>query len=432
MYRLAQELFPIHRAVTGPGLRETLRRIAREIPLTLHEVQSGTRVFDWTIPEEWRIGQAFIADEAGRRIVDIANSNLHVVNYSTPIDTTLPWSELRGHVNTLPEHPDWTPYRSTHFQPGWGFCMPHRLFAEMETKPNARYRVVIASELLADGSLTYGELSLPGRTTQEVLVSAHACHPSLANDNISGVVLATELARWAAAKTDRRFSYRFLFIPATIGGLTWLSRNEDLARRIHHGLVLCGVGDPGPVHYKKSRRGDTPIDRAMQHVLKHLSDPPRVRDFTPFGYEERQYCSPGFNLPMGTFSRTPHGEYVQYHSSGDDLSLVQPGPLGDSFEIVTRAFELLESNETYVNTNPKGEPHLGRRGLYQAFGSHPDGGATQRAVQWVLNFSDGAHSLLEIAERAGVAYDPVRRAADLLLKCGLLEKLEEHNEGNQP
>lgn len=428
MFELARELFPIHRAVTGPGMRETLQRIGREIPLVVHEVPSGTQVFDWTVPEEWRIGRAFVEDEAGRRIVDVADCNLHIVNYSVPIDTTLSWPELQPHLTSLPEHPDWIPYRSTHFTPDWGFCIRHRLREELGQHPERRYRVVIESELRADGSLTYGEVFIPGGTKDEVLISAHACHPSLANDNLSGVVLATELARWAMARPGRRFSYRLVFIPATIGAITWLSRNEEVARRVHHGLVVSGVGDPGPIHYKKSRRGDAPIDRALAQVLRHSGDPHRLLDFTPFGYEERQYCSPGFDLPMGCFMRTPHGEYPEYHSSADDLELVRPEHLGHSFEVIRRALELLEANETYRNLSPKGEPQLGRRGLYQAFGSHSDGGAAQRAVQWVLNFSDGKHSLLDIAERASMDDRPVRRAADALVQCGLLEKVSPSRE----
>jgi aminopeptidase-like protein len=407
--RLMTELFPICRSITGAGIRETLGILKKHVPLEIHEVPSGTRVFDWTIPKEWNISDAYVRDASGRKVIDFQNSNLHVVSYSVPVRKTMPLAELRSHLHTLPDRPDWIPYRTSYYREDWGFCLSHR---DLQGLGEGDYEVVIDSTLV-DGSLTYGELALEGRAKDEILISAHACHPSLANDNLSGVVLATVLASILAG-APRALSYRFLFIPGTIGAITWLALNEERARGIKSGLVLTGLGDPGRLTYKRSRRGNAAVDRAAAHVLGQALPPGRVLDFSPYGYDERQFCSPGFDLPVGRISRTPFGEYPEYHTSADDLGFVRAGSLDDSFEKILGILDVLEQDGTFVNLNPKCEPQLGRRGLYASPGTE------EMALLWVLNLSDGTHSLLDIAERSGLAFELLKRAADRLVGAKLL------------
>ena len=417
MMALAQELFPICRSITGEGLRATLRAVQRRIPITLQEVPSGTQAFDRTVPDEWNITDAYVRDSAGRRVVDFKVSNLHVVNYSEPVRTRLSLAELKKRLFSLPEHPDWVPYRTSYYDRSWGFCLSQR---QLETLQDREYEAVIESTL-APGSLTYGELLLTGETSDEILISCHCCHPSLANDNLSGIALATELARFLGQRRHR-YSYRFLFLPGTIGSITWLSRNEQNVSRIRHGLVVACVGDPGPLHYKKSRRGDAEIDRAVVHVLKHSGKEHRVLEFSPYGYDERQYCSPGFDLPVGSLTRTPHGRYAQYHTSADDLSLLRPEALADSLETYLAVLRVLEANLRYRSTNPKGEPQLGKRGLYRSIGGLPDPERQAFAMLWVLNLSDGSNDLLSIAERSGLPFELIHDAATRLTEHRLLRR----------
>src|SRR6266487_747128 len=344
-------------------VRATLEIIGRQIDLEVHEVPTGIQVFDWTVPREWNLHDAWVDDPTGRRVIDLRDSNLHVVSYSTPVDQTMPLAELRQHLFTLPEHPDWVPYRTSYYSESWGLCASQRL---VDSLPDGPYRVRIDATL-AEGSLTYGEHFLGGETQEEVLISCHVCHPSLANDNLSGIVVATQLAR-RLAETRPRYSYRFLFIPGTIGSITWLALNEHHLDRIRHGLVLACVGDPGPLTYKRSRRGDAGIDRAITHVLARSARQHTVTDFSPYGYDERQYCSPGFNLPVGSLSRTPYAQYPQYHTSADDLDLVRPEAMADTLEVCWETLRVLEADRRYRNLSPKGEPQLGRRGLYGTIG----------------------------------------------------------------
>lgn len=418
MHALIAELYPIARSITGDGVRETLRRLQKRIPLLVHEVPTGTRVFDWTVPREWNIRGAWIRDPQGETVVDFRDSNLHVVGYSAPVHRRMPLRELARHVHTLPDQPDRVPYRTAYYDDSWGFCMAHERFAGLA---DGEYEVRIDATL-EEGSLTYGELHLSGEGEDEVLISCHVCHPSLCNDNLSGIAVATYLAR-ALARLDRRYSYRFLFIPGTIGSITWLARNEEKAGRIRHGLVLAGVGDAGVLNYKRSRRGGAEIDRAVEHVLRHSGSEYGIRDFIPYGYDERQYCSPGFDLPVGCLMRTPWGEYPEYHTSADDLDFVQARSLADTLERCLEVIDVLENNDAYLNRNPKCEPQLGRRGLYDRVGGQADRGDRIMALLWVLNLSDGAHDLLAIADRAGLPFDRIRWAAENLVECGLLERI---------
>jgi aminopeptidase-like protein len=425
MHELIEDLYPICRSITGNGVRETLRRLRRLIPLTVHEVPSGTQVFDWTVPREWNIRDAYVKNSRGERVIDFKKSNLHVLNYSAPVQAWMPLSELKSHLFTLPDHPDWIPYRTSYYKEAWGFCLSHKQLLEL---PEDNYEVVIDSSL-KDGHLTYGEFLLPGETADEILISCHVCHPSLANDNLSGVAVAGFLARNLSNLT-RRYSYRFLFIPGTIGAITWLALNESKVGTIKHGLVLAGVGDAGPLSYKKSRRGNTEIDRAAIHVLGRFDPNAKVFDFSPYGYDERQYCSPGFNLAVGRLSRAPHGTFPEYHTSADNMNFVHPNSLKESYSACESIFSILERNRTYTNTNPKCEPQLGKRGLYRVIGGSADSGAMELAMLWVLNLSDGDHSLLDIAERARLNFDSIYQAAIALQEHGLLTEMLRHSSPN--
>lgn len=421
MYRLIVDLYPICRSITGNGVRKTLGIIKNYIPLEIKEVPTGTEVFDWNIPKEWNIKDAYIKNSKGEKIVDFQKHNLHVVNYSVPVNKVVPLEELKAHLFTLPDYPDRIPYRTSYYKENWGFCLSHEQFLSLQ---DAEYEVCIDSTL-EPGYLTYGEYYLPGESQDEILISCHTCHPSLCNDNLSGIALATFIAKHLSQVAPRKYSYRFLFIPGTIGSITWLALNEERVCNIKHGLVVTGVGDPGKFTYKKSRRGNADVDRAVQHVLKHSNHEHQIIDFFPYGYDERQYCSPGFNLPVGCFMRSSHGQYSEYHTSADNLSLVQPQYVADSFFTFLSVLSVLENNSTYLNQNPKGEPRLGKRGLYRAVGGHAEEQVNELALLWILNLSDGEHTLLDIAERSQLSFDAIKKAADALLACDLLkEKLE--------
>jgi aminopeptidase-like protein len=412
MHGLATRLFPLCRSITGDGVRDTLREIAERIPLETTEVPSGTQVLDWTVPDEWNIRDAYIATADGRRVVDFAESNLHVVSYSEPVRATMALDELRPFLHVHEESPDWIPYRTSYYTRTWGFCLTGNRLAGLE---DGVYEVVVDSTL-GPGSLTYGECFLPGESDEEVLLSTHVCHPSLANDNLSGIVLLTELAAALADRT-RKLSYRLLFVPGTIGSVSWLSRNEDRVGNVTAGLVVACVGDSAPLTYKRSRRGEAHVDRAGSHVVGRAGG--RILDFVPWGWDERQYNSPGFDLPVGCLTRSLEGEFPEYHSSADDLELVQPERLEEALHAVLAIVDVLEQDRTFVNLEPKGEPQLGKRGLYRATGGGTADDA-QLALLWVLNQSDGSRSLLEIAERSGLSFDSMRVAADRLLEAGLL------------
>lgn len=417
LFGFAEELFPICRSITGDGIRQTLAMIQKRIPLQLSEVPSGTAVFDWNVPKEWNIRDAYVRVPGGERVIDFAKCNLHLVNYSKPVRATMTLSELKAHLFTIPEKPDWIPYKTSYYNAEWGFCLSHNQLLAMKDR---EYEVCIDSTL-EDGNLTYGEYLLPGRTSDEILISCHACHPSLANDNLSGVTVATSLAKFLQGK-DLRYSYRFLFLPGTIGAITWLAQNKEGAKKIRHGLVLTCIGDAGNFHYKKSRSGSAEIDRATAHVLSHLTSSSELLEFSPYGYDERQYCSPGFNLAVGCLMRSVWGSFPEYHTSADNLDFIRPQYLAESLRVCTAIVDVLEKNRRYRNLSPFCEPQLGRRGLYER--SHSNTLEEDiNARLWVLNQSDGEHSLLDIAERSGLAFQTIDDAAEVLVKGGLLEPL---------
>lgn len=420
MHRLVAELYPICRSITGNGVRQTLQRLREQFALEIHEVPTGTQVLDWTIPREWNIRDAWVKNSAGEKVIDFAHSNLHVVSYSVPVHGKMQLADLLPHLHTLPDQPHAIPYRTSYYQEEWGFCLAHSALSRLA---DGEYEVCIDSTL-SSGALTYGEYYIPGRRTDEILLSCHVCHPSLANDNLSGVVLVAALAEMLGGRRPE-CSYRFLFIPGTIGAITWLARNEHRAPHIRHGLVVACVGDPGSFHYKRSRRGSAEIDQAVIHQLRCSGESHEIRDFSPYGYDERQFCSPGFNLAVGSLTRTPHGEFPEYHTSDDNLSLVDPRALARSLAMYLSVLNVLENNARYQNLNPKGEPQLGRRGLYRAVGGLPSAGQVELALLWVLNLSDGEHSLLDIAERSALPFATLLQAARLLEENNLLKRLPE-------
>ena len=419
LHALVRRLYPMCRSITGDGVRASLAILQEYLPgLLVREVPTGTPVLDWQVPREWNIRAGWIKNARGERVVDFAAHNLHVLGYSVPVRGWFTLAELRQHLHSLPEQPDLIPYRTSYYAEAWGFCLTHRQLLALR---EPRYEVCIDSSLAA-GALSYGELLLPGAVAEEVLISCHVCHPSLANDNLSGIAVAVGLARHLGQE-PRHYSYRFVFAPGTIGAITWLSESPAAVARVRHGLVLSLLGHAGAFTYKKSRRATAAIDRAVALALREAALPHHLTDFTPYGYDERQYCSPGFDLPVGCLSRTPYGQFAEYHTSADDLAFVQPAALAGALRLVQAALAVLDGNARYQNRCPYGEPELGRRGLYGPLGgapAHPDG---QLALLWVLNLSDGQHTLLDIAERARLPFAQLRHAAERLLAHELLTRL---------
>lgn len=413
LHAMVGQLYPIRRSLTGAGVRETLRMVSRHVPLEVHEVPTGISVLDWTVPEEWNLREAYVASTDGTRVLDSAATSLRVLGYSEPVDAVVSREALLARVHTDASAPQSIPYRTSYYERSWGFCATE---AEKAALTDARYRVVIDATL-GPGSLTYGEAVIPGESEDEVLLTTHICHPEMANDNCSGIAVLA-LAGRRLAERRPRLTYRLLFIPGTIGAITWLARNRQRTSRIVHGLVLAGLGDRGALTYQRSRSGRATVDRAAGHVVGHLGG--SILDFSPWGYDERQFNSPGFALPVGRLSRTPHGTYPEYHTSADDLAFVTPTSLEESLTALERICDVLEGDGTWRNLRPEGEPQLGRRGLYDAIGGQPDPGGMKMALLWVLNLSDGTHSLLDVAERSGLPFDAVSRAARLLHEADLL------------
>jgi aminopeptidase-like protein len=417
MYGLAERLYPICRSITGNGVRETLSVLREFIPVKIHEVPSGTKVLDWEIPDEWNINDGWIKNSEGRKIVDFKELNLHVVNYSVPVDKQLDLKDLKKNLHTLPEYPEWIPYRTSYYNREWGFCIAHNQFEKLK---EGKYYVKIDSEIKS-GSLTYGEMFVPGKSNDEVLFSCHVCHPSLCNDNLSGIIIASKLAN-IISRLKLHYTYRFLFIPATIGSIAWLSKNEDIVKNIKYGLVLTLLGDSTQFQYKKTRQGDAENDKIMEYLLRNR-DGSKILDFSPYGYDERQFCSPGYNLPIGRLTRTPFEEFPEYHTSADNLDFIDAVNLGESLSLLLEFISLIENNKRFINKNPKGEPQLGKRGLYNSVGGLRTQKEYQMALLWVLNLSDGNHSLLDISIKSKIDFDIILQAEIELLKVGLLEEV---------
>ena len=410
--RLLGDLFPFDRSITGEGTRASLRRVADELPLEIVEVPSGTPVLDWTVPDEWNLRSARLHGPDGTLVADASELNLHVVNYSIPQHAQLDLEELTPRLHSLPDRPHLIPYRTSYYRPEWGFCIAEEVRAGL---PAGTYDVAIDTEI-GPGSLSYGELFIPGATRDEVLITTHVCHPSMANDNLSGIAAAACVGRWIL-QDERRLSYRLLFIPATIGAITWLGLHRDDTAHIRHGLVLAGLGDAGPLLYKRSRRGNSVTDRAMAHLLRGRGT---TIDWYPYGYDERQFNSPGFDLPVGRLSRTMHGTYPEYHTSGDDLGFVAADQILAAARVVIELLDVLESDLVPRNLEPYGEPQLGRRQLYRSTGGTMDAKSTEMAYLWLLSLADGSTDLVEIAARAELPLPTLVAAARDLSAAGLL------------
>ncbi len=423
MMALIRELYPICRSITGNGVRRTLEIVGRYLPLETFEVPSGTPAFDWTVPDEWNIRDAFIADMEGRKLVDFGDSTLHVLNYSVPVDAVIDRESLEQHLYSLPEHPDRIPYRTTYYSRKWGFCLPHRL-REQLTDP--QYRVKIDSSL-EPGTLTYAECFIPGETDREILLYTHVCHPSLCNDNLSGIAVATALGRRLLDGGRRRFGCRIVFGPGTIGSIVWLSQNRERLGKVAHGLVIGLLGDAAPHTYKRTRDGDCDIDRVAEYVLTQMDTDHRIIDFSPYGYDERQFGSPGIRLPVGRLTRSVNGGYDEYHSSADDLDIVSEERLASSVEIVAEMLDVLDMNRCYENLQPWCEPQLGKRGLYRDTGGSQIADR-ESAMLWLLNQSDGAHTLLDIAQRSGIG---IRSLAAVAAELEAADLLAERNRSDE-
>ena len=422
IYNLIEKLYPFCRSITGNGLRQTLQTLQEVVPLQISEAPSGMQAFDWTIPPEWNIREAWIRRLNGEKVVDFADSNLHILNYSAPFRGRVKTNELKERLYTLPEHPDWIPYRTSYHHRNWGFCMSHNAYARLTDE---EYDVLIDAEL-KDGAMTYAECYIPGKTQNEVLISCHTCHPSLCNDNLSGVSVAAYLAK-TLKERDSYYSYRFLFIPATIGAIAWLFFNRENVDKIRYGIVATLLGDNGRFHYKKSRDPGHRINQIVPYALKHEGYDHEVMDFFPYGYDERQYCSPGFNLPVGCLMRTPHGQFPEYHTSADNLDFVKPEKLYESYLAFLKIFDAIESNQKYLNLQPYGEPQLGKRGLYQHISGDSQSAAkdNQMALLWLLNMSDGDHDLLAIAQMSGLPLETLHKMALILEKNELLKNVDQ-------
>lgn len=421
---LIERLYPICRSITGDGVRETLKILGEQLPLEIFEVPSGTRVFDWIVPDEWNVSEAWIETVGGERVVDFSKHSLHLLNYSGPVDGIFARDKLDDHLFSLPEQPHLIPYRTSYYADNWGFCLSDQ---QRQSLNDPEYRVVIRSSR-EPGSLTYAECYVPGTTDREVVLYTHTCHPSLCNDNLSGLVVAAAVGRLLQDSSERHFSYRLVFGPGTIGSITWLSQNKDRLDRISHGMVVGLLGDDAGFTYKRSRSGDGEIDSIAEYVLESVGVDHQIMDFSPYGYDERQFGAPGINLPFGRLTRSVNGGYAEYHTSGDDLSIVSEDRLQESVQTVTTILDTLDRNRHYVNLEPYCEPQLGRRGLYRNTGGSdiPD---RENAMLWLLNQADGTNSLLDTAKRSSIAFETLHGVAMELVEAGLLSAKIQTGEG---
>jgi aminopeptidase-like protein len=415
MHDLCKRLFPIARSITGDGFRESLKILSEIIPLNIHEVASGTRAFDWMVPQEWNISDAYIIDPSGQKICNFKDSNLHVLGYSTPIDKAISLKELQSHLYSLDDQPNAIPYVTSYYKERWGFCITQN---ERDKLVDGDYQVFIDSEL-KDGSLTYGELLIPGETEEEIFLSTYLCHPSMANNELSGPAVATYLGKWLLNIPSRKYSYRIIFIPETIGSLVYLSRNLDsMKQKIIAGYNISCIGDDRAYSYLPSRSGNTLADVVALHVLKMMHPDFVSYSFLDRGSDERQYCSPGIDLPVCSVMRTKYGKYPEYHTSLDDLNLVTPEGLLGGFKVLKRSIECLEMNKTYKLTT-LGEPQLGKRGLYPTI-STKKSGALVRDMMNFMAYCDGEKNAIEIAEIIDVPLWTLKEKIDELTQAGLL------------
>jgi len=423
MYQWTKDLYPITRSITGSGVKESLAYLQRLLPeLVIHVVQSGTQAFDWAVPDEWTIRDAWVENSAGERVIDYHAHNLHVVGYSEPVDRVMDLAELQNHLYSLPDQPDAIPYITSYYKRRWGFCLTHK---QRVALPEGTYRVVVDSDL-RPGVLNYGELFIKGTegAKEEVLLSTYVCHPSMANNELSGPVVTAALGQWLTSLERRRYNYRIVFIPETIGSLVYLSLHRDhLKENVVAGFNVTCIGDDRCYSYLPSRHGVTLSDRVAQHVLKYTDPDFKRYTWLDRGSDERQYCAPGIDLPVATIMRSKYGEYPEYHTSLDDLSLVTPSGLMGGYTALKRSIEAIERNIVY-RTTVLGEPQLGRRGLYPTI-STKHSGAEVRTMMNFISYCDGQHDLLSIAELIGVPVWDLYGLASTLSDQGLLEDV--HN-----
>jgi aminopeptidase-like protein len=411
-------LWPINRSLTGEGNRETLKIISEIIPLKIHEVPSGTQCFDWTVPPEWNTKEAWIKDEKGNTIVDFKNNNLHLLGYSEPFEGLLSFEELREHLYTLPDQPDLIPYLTSYYSRRWGFCLTHNQLNILDT--STKYQVKIESTLDDKGSMTYGDLVIKGKSEKEILFTTYICHPSLASNELSGP-LVTSFIYDQLKNRDMYYSYRFVFAPETIGSIAYLSvHGEHLKKNLEAGFVVTCIGDAGNFTYKKSRRSTTLVDRAVQLILQQTEDEFTIKEFAPIGSDERQYCSPGFNLPVGSLMRTMYGEFPEYHTSGDNKDFICFEAMEASIDKFMDIIDLMEMNQKYINQFPNCEPQLGKRGLYPSL-SEKNKAIEIESMMWILNYADGEHDLIEIIEKSKIDYRTILKVSGKLLLKGIIE-----------
>ncbi len=412
-------LWCINRSLTGNGNRDTLKILSEIIDINIKEVKSGTICFDWKIPPEWNVSQAWIKDSKGQYIINFIDNNLHLLGYSTPVHKKMPLDELKKYLYTLPEHPDYIPYLTSYYYPRWGFCLSHN---QLNNLKDDIYEVFIDSQLNDEGSMTYADSIIKGESEKEILFSTYICHPSMANNELSGP-LVTSFIYKALKDKKLRFSYRFVFIPETIGSIYYLSKyGEYLKDNIIAGFVVTTIGDKGSFNYKRSRKGKCLVDRATELILSQTENNYILEDFFPdSGSDERQYCSPGFNLPVGSLMRTRYGKYKEYHTSADNKDFISFEAMEKSVEKYLEVIYLIENNYTYINKNPNCEPMLGKRGLYPSLGSQKETEELIRAIMWVLNLSDGQNDLIEICNKSKINYKIIIEAAKKLHENELLE-----------
>ena len=417
---LLRKLYPICRSITGNGVRKTLNIIQEYIPLKIYEVPTGKKVFDWTIPKEWNINDAYVKDSKGNKIIDFKKSNLHVLNYSVPIKKNVSLNELQKHLFTNSNYPESIPYRTSYYKETWGFCIAYNQYSKLKDET---YEVVIDSSLDI-GSLTYGEYFIKGELDDEIILSCYICHPSMCNDNLSGIIILTNLAK-KLQKMKLKYSYRLLFIPETIGAITWLYQNEQNVSKIKGGLVVTCAGDSGDFTYKKSRKKNSEINKIIEKTLIDLKKPYSIIDYFPSGSDERQFCSPGFNLDVGCFMRTKYGSFPEYHTSADDLSFVKGKYMRESLEQIIYSIKILENNKFCLNLNPKCEPMLGKRELRDTVGGEKNDETTNKmALLWILNYSDGDYSLLDISIKSNIDFELIVNASKTLKDTGLLKEID--------